>query len=153
MTKPKLARLTEDDLSAVWAIEQQAHAYPWAKTTVDNLKSRGGAHFGLFIESKLIGYFYSQNIVGEVSLLNIAVDPNWQGKGFGKLLLELMIDKCKEDNADSIWLEVRESNTVAYALYETIGFNEVDRRKGYYPKVVDGRSVKEDAIVMSYFIF
>lgn len=153
MTEPKLIRLTEADLTKAWAIEQQAHAYPWAKTTIDNLNSRGGAHFGLFMDDQLIGYYYSQNIVGEVSLLNIAIDPSWQGKGLGKRLLELMIDKCKQDKADSIWLEVRESNKIAYSLYESIGFNEVDRRKGYYPKMVDGRSDKEDAIVMSYFIF
>jgi ribosomal-protein-alanine N-acetyltransferase len=42
------------------------------------------------------------------------------------------------------FLEVRDSNTAAFKLYERYGFNEIGRRD-YYP-AVGGR---EDAVVMA----
>jgi len=43
-------------------------------------------------------------------LLNIAVDPAEQGKGYGKALTEHFLDVCEQAKAESAWLEVRESN-------------------------------------------
>ena len=63
--------------------------------------------------------------------------------------MEAFLDICEEDQADRAWLEVRESNSNAFGLYESIGFNEVDRRINYYPT----KSGKEDAIIMSYIFF
>jgi ribosomal-protein-alanine N-acetyltransferase len=44
-----------------------------------------------------------------------------------------------------VFLEVRPSNRHAIALYEHAGFNEIGRRRGYYP----ARKNREDAIVMA----
>lgn len=94
---------------------------------------------------------YAQNIVGEVTLLNIAVAPALQGKGYGQKLLDAFLNHCEQAKADSAWLEVRESNHPAIHIYEQAGFNEVDRRYDYYPaKTGNG---KEDAIIMSYLFF
>ncbi|MEP8021895.1 ribosomal protein S18-alanine N-acetyltransferase, partial [Vibrio parahaemolyticus] len=99
----------------------------------------------------VVGYFYAQNIVGEVTLLNIAVAPALQGKGYGQKLLDAFLNHCEQAKADSAWLEVRESNHPAIHIYEQAGFNEVDRRYDYYPaKTGNG---KEDAIIMSYLFF
>ena len=84
-----------------------------------------------------------------MTLLNIAVAPANQGKGYGKKLMDAFLDMCEKAKAESAWLEVRESNHNAFGLYESIGFNEVDRRRNYYPTA----SGKEDAIIMSYIFF
>ena len=55
-----------------------------------------------------------------------------------------MISRLTANHAESLFLEVRVSNTRAIALYHSVGFQEISRRKGYYP-TRDGR---EDAIVM-----
>jgi len=142
--------LAVEHLDDVWAIEQQAHSHPWAESMIRDVNSRGGCHHVLIDNDQLVGYFYAQNIVGEVTLLNIAVAPEQQGKGYGKALLEHLLDHGEKANAESVWLEVRESNHKAFALYECAGFNEVDRRKNYYPAA----SGNEDAIIMSYlFLF
>ncbi|MBD1555620.1 ribosomal protein S18-alanine N-acetyltransferase [Vibrio sp. S9_S30] len=138
--------LSVQHLDSVWAIEQQAHSHPWKESMIRDLNSRGACHYGLHIDGELVGYFYAQNIVGEVTLLNIAVSPSHQGKGYGKQLLQGFIEICTAANAESAWLEVRESNQNAFGLYESEGFNEVDRRIDYYPTA----SGKEDAIIMSY---
>ncbi|CAM3013981.1 ribosomal protein S18-alanine N-acetyltransferase [Vibrio rarus] len=141
-----LTPLTPLHLEQVWQIESKAHSHPWKQTMIDDLDSRGAMHFAFEQDQNVVGYFYAQNIVGEVTLLNIAVDPHRQGQGIGGQLIEQFIELCEQRGAESIWLEVRESNQIAQSLYLNAGFNEVDRRHNYYPT----HSGREDAIIMSY---
>lgn len=141
--------LAVEHLDDVYRIEVSAHSHPWSENMIRDVKSRGACHHVLLDGDRLVGYFYAQNIVGEVTLLNVAVDPELQGKGYGKALIEALFSCCEKAKADSIWLEVRESNLRAFGLYEEYGFNEVDRRLNYYPT----QSGKEDAIIMSYIFF
>ncbi|NOI76407.1 ribosomal-protein-alanine N-acetyltransferase [Vibrio coralliilyticus] len=144
-----LLPLANAHLDSVYSIETQAHTHPWSETMIRDVTSRGACHHVLMDDDKVVGYFYAQNIVGEVTLLNIAVDPAQQGRGYGKQLIELFLTMCEQLKAESAWLEVRESNTRAANLYEAVGFNEVDRRVNYYPTATG----KEDAIIMSYIFF
>ncbi|MBB1313981.1 MULTISPECIES: ribosomal protein S18-alanine N-acetyltransferase [Aliivibrio] len=141
--------ITESHLDDIWRIEQTAHSHSWAESMIRDLESRCAQHRVMLVEGKVVGYFYAQNVVGEVTLLNVAVDPAYQGKGFGRKLTEFFIDMCMEQKAESAWLEVRESNAKAISLYESEGFNEVTRRHDYYPT----SNGKEDAIIMSYIFF
>lgn len=141
--------LTSSHVDAIWSIEQAAHSHPWKQSMIADVESRGACHHVLLVDDKVVGYFYAQNIVGEVTLLNIAVSPNEQGKGYGKALIEFFLQMCEDAKAESAWLEVRESNQSAFGLYECVGFNEVDRRRNYYPTA----NGKEDAIIMSYIFF
>lgn len=143
--------MCSEHVEQVWQIEQQAHSHPWAESLVRDLSSRGACHHVMVEDCSVVGYFYAQNIVGEVTLLNIAVAPALQGKGYGQKLLDAFLNHCEQAKADSAWLEVRESNHPAIHIYEQVGFNEVDRRYDYYPaKTGNG---KEDAIIMSYLFF
>jgi ribosomal-protein-alanine N-acetyltransferase len=47
-----------------------------------------------------------------------------------------------------MFLEVRPSNPNAIKLYQSLGFNEIGRRKDYYP----ARKGREDALVMARII-
>jgi len=78
--------------------------------------------------------------------LNITIRPESQGNGFGHGLLEHLMQQAKVRDAEVTFLEVRESNLNAAGLYESFGFNEIGRRRNYYP-AVGGR---EDALVMAY---
>lgn len=148
--KNELLPMQSEHLTAVWQIEQQAHSHPWAESMVRDLTSRGACHYVLIDQQqRLLGYFYAQNIVGEVTLLNIAVAPQWQGKGIGRELIQGFLTICEQHGAESAWLEARASNQKALNLYQSEGFNEVDRRRDYYP----ANNGKEDAIIMSYLFF
>lgn len=136
-----------EHLDAVLSIENQAHSHPWKASMINELNGRGAFNCVLLVDEHVVGYFYAQNIVGEVSLLNIAVAPSEQGKGYGKALLSHFLEQCDSRQAESAWLEVRESNQAAVSLYLAEGFNEVDRRRDYYP-TEQGR---EDAVIMSYY--
>ncbi|ELN6931904.1 ribosomal protein S18-alanine N-acetyltransferase [Vibrio navarrensis] len=141
-----LVAMNVEHLDAVYQIETHAHSHPWAQSLIRDLSSRGAMHHVMLVDGNVVGYFYAQNIVGELTLLNIAVCPTQQGKGYGRHLLESFIELGEQQNAESAWLEVRESNQRALALYQEAGFNEVDRRRNYYPT----QTGQEDAIIMSY---
>lgn len=137
-------------LDAIVNIESQAHSHPWKTSMLHDLNGRGAHNVVMLVDEQPVGYFYAQNIVGEVSLLNIAVSPLHQGKGYGRQLVQHFLAYCETSQAESAWLEVRESNVPAVSLYLAEGFNEVDRRRDYYP-TEDGR---EDAVIMCYhFLF
>jgi ribosomal-protein-alanine N-acetyltransferase len=84
--------------------------------------------------------FYRELPYGEFEILNLAVHPDWRRQGLGLgLVLELIRNSPK-----AIYLEVRESNTAALALYLSAGFTEISRRAGYY------RNPPEGAVVMKW---
>jgi ribosomal-protein-alanine N-acetyltransferase len=63
-------------------------------------------------------------------------------------MLEHLIETAR-GKAETMFLEVRPTNTYAIALYEDLGFNEIGVRKGYY-KSEHGR---EDALMLALEIF
>lgn len=143
-----IAPMALNDLPAISEIERRAHLWPWSDNTLSgNFGTRYYNHI-LLREHKVIGYYIASQAGVEASLLNIAVDPDFQGAGYGRLLLQHLIDLSKQKQLQEIWLEVRVSNTAACKLYHQLGFVEVDRRKGYYP-AQEGR---EDAIIMCCYL-
>lgn len=136
--------MTEADLDAVLKIEYAAFSHPWTRGIfTDGLKSY--ECWVMFEGTQQVGHGVIQLILDEAHLLNITVKPESQGRGLGLRLLEHLMTRARELNAVECFLEVRESNQPAYRLYERYGFNEIGRRRGYYP-AVGGR---EDALVMA----
>jgi ribosomal-protein-alanine N-acetyltransferase len=78
----------------------------------------------------------------EGEIANLAVAPDWRGRGIGALLLVTAITAARSRDATALYLEVRDSNDAARALYAAHGFLEVGRRRRYYRKPV------EDALVL-----
>ena len=144
----EIVPLEPHHLDDVWRIEQVAHTFPWAESLVRKAPNKIAANYVLLVDGQVAGYCFGQNVAGEATLLNIAVDPAFQGKGYGKLLLEGFIDRLSALNAEEFWLEVRASNTRAYQLYQALGFNEINRRVGYYPT----ETGREDALIMTYLV-
>ncbi len=135
--------MVEADIESVLKIEYAAFSHPWTRGIfLDALKSY--ECWLMFCGSQQVGHGIIQIIADEAHLLNITVKPENQGHGLGLQLLEHLMRRCGAHNAVECFLEVRASNTAAYRLYERYGFNEVGRRRDYYP-AVGGR---EDALVM-----
>jgi len=136
------------DIEAVYQVEILSHSHPWSiKLFLSNFGKRYFNHV-LMDNDSVLGYFVASSVAGEVTLMNIAISPTYQGKGLGSLLLTALINLSKTNNEEQIWLEVRVSNLSAIGLYNKLGFVEVDRRKNYYP-CEDGR---EDAIIMCCYL-
>ena len=79
----------------------------------------------------------------EAHILNVSVEPSLQGNGLGSQMLDHLIDDARGKGARQMFLEVRESNPAAIQMYINQGFNEVGRRRHYYPTVTG----REDALV------
>jgi ribosomal-protein-alanine N-acetyltransferase len=138
--------MTEARLAEVVAIERRAYGHPWTRGNfADSLKSGYQAQL-LVAGDVLLGYFVAMRGVDEVHLLNITVDPDHQGQGWGRVMLDALALWSRAQGAQWLWLEVRTSNTRAQQVYLRYGYRRVGERKHYYP----ANHGREDAIVMSY---
>jgi ribosomal-protein-alanine N-acetyltransferase len=89
----------------------------------------------------VLGFLVAQQVAPEWELENIVVAEGGRRKGLGQQLLDALLSRARETNSDTVFLEVRESNASARALYESAGFEECGRRKSYYG------APQEDAIL------
>ena len=144
-----ISLIEEQDFDALYAIEQAAHAVPWSLGTLKN--NRGERYLNLKIVEghQIYGFAICQTVLDEATLFNIAIDPQKQGLGLGRQLLNELITQLRQKDILTLWLEVRESNKKAQALYDSLGFNQVDIRKNYYP-TPDGK--RENAVVMAAYL-
>lgn len=142
--------MTEADIPAVLAMEQAAcRLHPLHAWSEDNYRSsmRAGYWVRVRLEAatqRIVAVCVAMDGIDEVHLLNIVVDPVAQGRGLARELLAILYERCRQQHASLLWLEVRPSNTRARTLYGREGFVEVGVRKGYYP----AEGGREDAIVM-----
>ena len=136
-----IAPLTPADFATAIAIEQRAHEFPWSKLHL--LEQLAKNSFGLWLNERLVAFIQLQIIFPEAEILNIAVDPEYQGKKLGRQLLQHIINQLTTENYQRIYLEVRVSNQAAIHLYESLGFNQIGERKNYYPK----KNGREDAFI------
>ena len=65
-------------------------------------------------------------------LILLAVEPAHQRRGVGRRLLEWLVESALVAGMSSIHVELRASNTPAYAFYRSLGFVETIRVPGYY---------------------
>ena len=83
-------------------------------------------------ENVLAGFSVARRLSPEWELENIVVAPDVRRQGIAAQLLEALLLRARETNSESVFLEVRESNAPARALYENAGFRMTGRRQGYY---------------------
>ena len=142
----RLRPLVPEQLEAVLAIEQSAYSHPWTRGNFRDALGSGYWAQGLWLGDELLGYALAMPGVQETHLLNITVTPARQGQGWARRLLDALLQWSREQGADWLWLEVRQSNAHAQQIYEHWGFRRVGLRKDYYPA---DRQQREHAVVMS----
>jgi len=143
--RQSLRPMRPGDLEPVVAIERSIYSHPW---TLGNFRDSLHAGYSCWVlegEGGLIGYCVMMVGVGEAHLLNLSVSPAWQRRGYGRGMLEHLLERAREWGAREMLLEVRPSNLAARALYADMGFREVSVRRGYYP----AEAGREDAILMA----
>lgn len=130
------------------AIETACHSHPWTLNTMSSCI--GGRYFNLaaFNGDTMVGFYIGEKAGPDFTLMDICVAPSEQGKGIAKQLLNQFIEYGEQQNAENLFLEVRESNIPAIKLYENAGFIEMSVRKNYYPSDNPAKNGFEDAILM-----
>jgi ribosomal-protein-alanine N-acetyltransferase len=125
-------------------LERLCFTDPWSALAFDEL-----LRFPLTValvaeqQNEILGYLIARVVAEEAEILNLAVVPERRRTGLGADLLEAGLTALQESGATRVWLEVRESNAAAQALYRRRGFEAVGRRTRYYKRPV------EDALVLS----
>lgn len=136
------------DLPSVLAIEHQSQMHPWEKAHFISSIQAPSHHAQILVHEKksigVLGYYVCSTAMDEAEILNIAIAPKMRGQHLGKQLLQHL---CKQfdENIHTVFLEVRESNSPAIALYRSTGFNDVGKRLNYYPH----QQTREDAIIFA----
>ena len=103
----------------------------------DELNSENSKFVCAKLENTVIGFAGIKIILDEADIMNIAVMENYRRQGIATLLLNYILNICKEKNIETLNLEVNEENFSAISLYQKLGFKECGRRKQYYDNKYD----------------
>jgi len=135
--------MKSQDIKDILHIEEVAFSVPWTENDFISELTNPRAHYLVFEEKgKLIGYAGFWQVFEEGHITNIAIEPAFQRRGFGKKLIEAMLNYARSIHIEQVTLEVRESNVNALKAYSSVGFHIEGRRSQYYT------NPNEDAIIM-----
>ena len=139
-----IRQMRHEDVECIARIEELCFPEdPWPEfffhEELDNRLSHGIV--AVTDRDLIVGYGIFWFVIDEGHIMNVAVHPNWRGKGIGRWLMVFMLELIEAMGGVRTLLEVRLHNKVAQGLYESLGFKRIGLRKRYYS---DG----EDAILM-----
>ena len=124
------------DLEALIAIEKRAFELDrFSRRTFRYLLSKANAVTLIYVEGeKAAGYAMLLFNTGTslARLYSLAVDPEWQGKGIGRALMQATEEQAIDHGCVSMRLEVRADSTHARALYESQGYRQIGTVDDYY---------------------
>lgn len=133
-----------DDAAALALLEQECFSEPWSE---EALRAEIASPIARFFAAKqgdrVVGYAGMLLVADEAQITNVAVSGAFRRRGIGRALMLALIESAREYGARELQLEVRESGLAARALYESVGFVTVGRRKRFY------RFPSEDAVLMN----
>jgi ribosomal-protein-alanine N-acetyltransferase len=131
------------DAAPLVEIERLCFSDPWSETSFREALDSPWT-FGLVAHSskRIAGYLIGRDVAGTGEVLNLAVAPDFRRRGVARSLLRSALTLLRKRGVEEVFLEVRESNRSAQALYLSSGFRPVGQRSAYY------RNPKEDALVL-----
>ena len=129
-----IRRMTLPDVDGVHAIEQAAFPRPWKREDFVREMTKNACARYLVAEEdgQIIGFAGAWIVLDEAHVTNIAVAAPCRGRGVGRKLTEALMQYAANLGVVYATLEVRRSNAVAQALYQSLGFEYVGVRKRYY---------------------
>jgi ribosomal-protein-alanine N-acetyltransferase len=134
---------TESDIPRILEIEKESFSPPWTHGTLLGEVFREDSFFAVVLEDlRLLGFVILRCMGDSCELLQIAVDKTHRRLGAADMLIGAALGYATENTLNPIYLEVREGNTAAIALYEKHGFQSVRQRTDYYTDPV------ENALIM-----
>lgn len=137
----------DNQITQIYQKMNQAFTYgaPWTleQFTAD-LNSATTNYLFLEVQEELVGFISYRQILDEVEIDEVLIFKEYQHQGFGYQLMQKFLKVAFEKQGQTIFLEVRQSNLPAIALYEKCGFKQIAKRKNYYQHPV------EDAWIYQY---
>lgn len=144
LTPLSIQPATLADVPAIVAIERAVFSDPWSPRSFREVIANPSVYCACARRDggSIAGYVVAWFVADEGEIANLAVAPDAWGNGIGRALLDASLGEAAARKIGAVYLEVRDSNARARALYRSRGFVEVGRRRSYYRRPV------EDAIVL-----
>ena len=166
-----IRRMREEDIPQVVEIEKIAFSRPWTRSIFKAVLLLPYAAYYVAVEQKtleqktlkqkaleqealeqgekpgldqdrIVGICGVKKIFEEGEISNVAVHPDYRGRGVSRRMLEMLIREAREGGVESFTLEVRAGNRPAIRLYESFGFRTEGIRPRFYDHPV------EDGLIM-----
>lgn len=143
MTELRIRRMEEQDLEQVSRNEALCFSQPWSRNAFADVIKRPEAIFLVAqMGDRIVGHCGVTDILGEGSITNVAVHPDYRGRRIGERLLHQLLQEGEAAGISAFTLEVRLSNQIAAHMYNQAGFIVEGIRPGFYDKP------REDALIM-----
>jgi ribosomal-protein-alanine N-acetyltransferase len=141
-------RMLQEDLDQVLTIEEASFTMPWSRNLFLSEFRNPKVSLMLVARSpvsirEIVGYIVCWRVADELHILDLAILPSLRRKGIARQLVLAALREGVKNGVRRAFLEVRASNSAAFALYENLGFIRTQVREGYYDKPI------EDAVVMT----
>jgi [ribosomal protein S18]-alanine N-acetyltransferase len=127
-----LRPMMSEDLPSVIAIEESDSWEHWSYTSFTSSLHGDDKSWVILKDNTVCGFIIFRVIGEDAELLKVAVSPAWKKQGIGSMLVQLMLQQLHEKKILRCFLEVRQSNKAAIALYQKHGFATIGIRKNYY---------------------
>ena len=135
MTNPVLRPMTAEDILAVHELEVATFptdAWPVELFEAELAQEQTRDYWVYEAEGRILGYAGLCTVLPFADVQTIAIHPEARGRGLGRALMQVMIDRAGELKARDVMLEVRRDNPVAIDLYLSLGFSKIHERPKYY---------------------
>lgn len=125
----EIKQLSEKYIKDVAAIEKACFSKPWNEISIAAELKNEFSRFYVAVEGgKAVGFVGLYALTGEADIVRVGVLPQYRSRGIARAVLQ----KSLEDVQGDVFLDVRESNAAAIALYRSLGFYDTGVRKNYY---------------------
>ena len=145
----QLRRATADDLGAIVVIENATFPTDaWTREAIlaelVNANTYYVVAFPVGTPGAMEGYagLLAPTRSEQGDIQTIAVVESARGAGLGRTLMGALISEARTRKLRELFLEVRVDNPAAEHLYETLGFERIAIRTGYYRDGVDGATMR-----------
>ena len=143
----EVRKATTDDVMVINVLEAEGIDHPWMPEAIEDLITSDNKTALVLVETdknEVVGYIGASVVTDEAELGNLCVSGRYRRLGAGTILLRALKDEAASMGAKTLFLEVRENNYPAIALYEKEGFETVGMRKDYYGQGVNALLMKSE---------
>jgi len=138
---------TAQDVEAIVRLDRGSLDPAWSRPTYEREITRADALLLVaVVDRRAVGFLAVRRGTSPAEILRLAVESKWRRQGLARRLVDAALREMAAQGIDQCWLELREDNAAARALYASLGFRVSGRRAGYYGDGADAVLMSRDGL-------